>query len=192
MERLQMAAVLLSLVDELRERGSWCGETHIQKSVYFLKELLNVPLGVDFVLYRYGPYSFELDEQLARLMADGVFEEQLMQYPYGPKIVHGAMAKQVLTRFPKMKEQYASQISFVAECFGKSNVSELERIATALFVTKDGVTSKDVDSRAKRLIELKPHISIENAKAAVEKIDAMKEKAEPFLVRQDQSQGCMS
>ena len=45
MNRLQRAAILLTLLDALRQRGSWCGETHLQKSVYFLEEMCGVPLG---------------------------------------------------------------------------------------------------------------------------------------------------
>ena len=38
MNRLQLAAaVLLTLLDALKQRGSWCGETHLQKSVYVLQ-----------------------------------------------------------------------------------------------------------------------------------------------------------
>ena len=39
MNRIQRAAILTGLVNALRERGSWCGETHIQKAVFFSKNL---------------------------------------------------------------------------------------------------------------------------------------------------------
>ncbi len=35
MKRLQRDAVILSLIENLRAKGSWCGETHIQKSNIF-------------------------------------------------------------------------------------------------------------------------------------------------------------
>ena len=40
LKRMQRDAVLLSLMNEMRAKGSWCGETHVQKSAYFLQELL--------------------------------------------------------------------------------------------------------------------------------------------------------
>jgi hypothetical protein len=49
MNRTQHQAVLLSLIQQLRENGSWCGETHIQKSAYFLQEMLGVPLGLNVI-----------------------------------------------------------------------------------------------------------------------------------------------
>ena len=69
MERLQRAAVLLSLIEQLKDRGSWCGDTHIQKTTYFLQELLKVPLGFEFILYKHGPYSFDLEDEITALRA---------------------------------------------------------------------------------------------------------------------------
>lgn len=64
MKRLQRDAVILSLIENLRAKGSWCGETHIQKATYFVQELLRVPLEFEFVLYKHGPYSFDLSDEL--------------------------------------------------------------------------------------------------------------------------------
>ena len=44
MGRLQNVVLLLALIEGLKEKGSWCGETHIQKVVYFLWKLFNVPV----------------------------------------------------------------------------------------------------------------------------------------------------
>jgi len=35
MNTLQRAALLTELADKLRQQGSWCGETHLQKATYF-------------------------------------------------------------------------------------------------------------------------------------------------------------
>src|SRR5262249_25119884 len=79
MERLQRATVLLALIEELRDGGSWGGETHLQKAVYLLQELFQVPLGFDFVLYRHGPYSFDLADEVTALQADQLLATQLRQ-----------------------------------------------------------------------------------------------------------------
>ena len=52
MERLLVAALLLRLIQAQKEEGSRGGETHIQKAVYFLQELMQVPLNFRFILYR--------------------------------------------------------------------------------------------------------------------------------------------
>ena len=58
MNRLQKAAILTELADQLRREGSWCGHTHIQKATYFLQDSLGLPTGSAFILYKHVPYSF--------------------------------------------------------------------------------------------------------------------------------------
>src|SRR6185369_13754618 len=70
MNDLQRSAIVAALVNEYRARNSFCGETMVQKSVFFLQELLKVPLAFDFQLYIYGPFSFALQRHVASMMAD--------------------------------------------------------------------------------------------------------------------------
>jgi predicted ATP-dependent serine protease len=51
-------------------------------------------------------------------------------------------------------------------------VVDLERLATALYVTKEK-SGQDVEARARRIHELKPHVSVEDAKKAVKTVDEM-------------------
>ncbi len=177
MDRLKRASILLSLVEQLRERGSWCGETHIQKGTFLLQEMLGVPLEMEFVLYKHGPYSFDLNEQLSWFKADGILEEEVMPYPYGPKIAPGKLAGQIREKYPNTRARYDAQVRFVAERLGDNKVAELERLATALFITKREMPVADIEARAQRLTALKPHVALEDAREAVEQIDLMMTEA---------------
>ena len=84
MERLQKAAILTELADQLRREGSWCGHTHMQKATYFLQDLLEVPTGYEFILYKHGPYSFDLSEEMTTLRADYLIEFDHKSPGYGP------------------------------------------------------------------------------------------------------------
>lgn len=177
MDRLQRAAILLSMAEKLRERGSWCGETHIQKGAYILQGLVGVPLGLDYCLYKHGPYSFDLSDELTALRADGIFDQEKQPYPYGPKLKPGDMAQKIWEMYPKTLEKYEQHVSFVANKLGSGDVKTLERLATALFVLLEGGGSASVDERAARLHELKPHVSIDEAREAVERLDRLREDA---------------
>lgn len=177
MDRLQRAAILLSLAEKLRERGSWCGETHIQKGAYILQGLVGVPLGFDYCLYKHGPYSFDLSDELTALRADGIFDQEKQPYPYGPKLKPGGMAQKIWEMYPKTLEKYKQHVSFVADNLGSSDVKTLERLATALFVTLEIGVGASVDARAARLNELKPHVSLDEAREAVERLDRLREDA---------------
>ena len=87
MNRLTQEAVLAGLARRLDERGSWSGETHIQKAAYLLHELADVPFEFEFILYKHGPFSFELRDELASMRADRLLERQPQPVPYGRRIL---------------------------------------------------------------------------------------------------------
>lgn len=172
MKRGQRTALLGALCDKLRERGSWCGETHIHKSVYVLQELLGVDTDFDFVLYKYGPYSFDLRDELTRLRGLGLFDLE-QRYPYGPRIYSTEMMHEREERFPKTLARHAEKLDFVATHLGGKNVDGLERFATALYVTKD-MSTATTEERAEYLRNLKPHVRPDDALAAVTELDEVR------------------
>lgn len=171
MNRLQRAAVLLELTDRLSAGGSWCGETHIQKATYFLQELTKVPSNFDFILYKHGPFSFGLRDELTAMRADGFLQLRL-QPPYGPSLVTTEIGRELKDEHPRTLEEHRRAIRFVAEQLATRNVSELERLATALFVTLEGAP-KSAEERAEEINDLKPHIDLESAEAAVDEVEEM-------------------
>jgi hypothetical protein len=76
MNRLKRDAVILSLIENLKKKGSWCGETHILKATYFLQELFDLPLGFEFILYKHGPFSFDLSDEFTAMRADMLLKIQ--------------------------------------------------------------------------------------------------------------------
>jgi uncharacterized protein YwgA len=167
MERLQRASLLLRLNDELRKAGSWAGETHMQKAVFFLQELVHAPLSFDFVLYKHGPFSFDLRDELTFMRAQGFLQLE-PQYPYGPTLIAGAKGELLRVAFLRMIEDHASGIQFVARKLGPKTVAELERTATAFYIMVRDMGGTNV---AQRLIKLKPHIALPEAKAAVTEVE---------------------
>lgn len=176
MNRLQRAAVLVRLVDRLREQGSWCGETHIQKATYFLQELLDTPMELEFILYKHGPFSFDLRDELTSLRADGILELEPQEPPYGPKFTTTRIGEELLTRSPRTLAQYETAIDFVANALGRRDVADLERLATALYVTREGAAS--VSERAQMLHELKPHVLLASAQSAIQELDQLAQLAQ--------------
>ena len=171
MERLQRDAVILSLIENLRTKGSWCGETHIQKATYFVQELLRVPLEFEFVLYKHGPYSFDLSDELTAMRADALLKLQPQQPPYGPSFIHGIGSKLIKKRYPKTLKKYNPMVKFVANKLGDKGVTELERLATALYVTREIETDNSIEARAQCIHKLKPHVSLDEARDAVNVVD---------------------
>ena len=182
MNRLERWAILVRLIETLRESGSWCSETHVQKATYFLKRLLKVPLEFDFILYKHGTYSFDLRAELTALRAYSILELE-PHSQYGPSICPGDNAEQLEKHFARRADRYARKIKFVAEKFGSKGVVELERLSTALYVTVEEQESRSAKDRASRITELKPHVSIRDARDAVREVDEIIKEAEELLHR---------
>lgn len=166
MNKGQRYTVLINLLETLAKRGSWCGETHIQKAVFLLQEVAAVKTGFEFILYKHGPFSFDLRDALSELSAEGLIEYVVRDPNYGPSVVVAGEAKSFIKRFPKTEKRYAKQINFVAESVGSRGVAELERLGTAVFVV-NRYAHLEPGERANEIVELKPHVSILEAKAAV-------------------------
>ncbi len=177
MKRLQRAALVTKLVQRMRDHESWCGETHVQKATYILQELLDADLGYDFVLYKHGPFSFDLRDELSELVADGLIRYQAQTPPYGPRITVTDEAESVQEIYPKTLARHAERIDFVAEKLDARGVIDLERLATALHVTREA-PSATPDERARMLRLLKPHVPEQAALMAVREIDDITAEAE--------------
>lgn len=171
MDRLKRVALLTRLIEKLREAGSWCGETHVQKSTLFLQDLVNVPLGFEFILYKHGPFSFDLRDELTSLRADGL-TKLVPQLRYGPMIVPTERSRYIQRVCAQTVAKYDQQINFVAKELGDKDVAGLERLATAFFVTKQNEAAS-VEERSRHLIELKPHIPLDLARRASNEVDRM-------------------
>ncbi|MBI5695237.1 MAG: hypothetical protein HZC51_05770 [Nitrospirae bacterium] len=181
MGTLKQQAILLSLVKAMKKNGSWCGETHVQKSAFFLKRMLGVPIDFEFVLYKHGPYSFDLRDELDEMRANLTLGLQSNPYPYGPSYIPGNSAKILEERFPKASNEYRNQIEFVAENISAKSVADLERIATAFFVSQDPLYP-DAPQRIKHIVELKPHISEIEAEDALKTVGGLLQRSKELAI----------
>ena len=176
MNPMQRQALLLELIAQLHKHESWCGETHIQKSTYFLQEMLGVPLDFNFIFYSYGPYSFDLNDAMTALRCDQLITVKPRD-PYGASLLPADKASAFLDRYPKTRKRYAAAVRFVARKLGAKKVVELERLATALFVQLQS-PGASVEKQAAEIHRLKSHVSKEQAREALAGVEAMRAELE--------------
>jgi hypothetical protein len=173
MNRLAQDAVLVGLARRLYDRGSWTGETHIQKAAYLLRELFEIPFDFDFILYKHGPFSFELRDELSTMRADRLLEREPQPPPFGPRMLTTTRGVELERRFQRTMRRYGGKLDWMVERLGSRGVVELERLATALWVTRELGLEESVQGRAAALNELKPHVSMEDAEEAVQETDKL-------------------
>lgn len=175
MPELNDASLILALTEKLRENQSWAGETHLQKAVYVLRRVLGVPVPFNFILYKHGPFSFELRDEIGWMRSSGFLEWEVRSNYYGPSLRTGQLGPILKKQFPDSAQRHSSEIEFVATRFAGKNVALLERLTTAIFVTLDERTPANL--RALQIHQLKPHISVPDAEAAVIEADALVQAA---------------
>src|ERR1700741_5392329 len=127
MERLSYSsrcALMVELTKQLHSRGSWCGETHLQKALYILQDLSKSNFGYKFVIYKHGPYSFELSSELTAMRAANILEFQFPREGYGPSIAPTSFGERVFKVNEKNIKQYFPIISFLSEWFAASDVRQ--------------------------------------------------------------------
>lgn len=165
---LREAAIIATIIDRVSKADRFCGETFLQKSTFFLKELFGIPLAPAFRLYHYGPFSFDLRDQLRSMEADDVVRVQ--PHEFGATYVTGDRYSMLQRQFPKTLAQYETQIDFIISELSPRGVKDLEALATALYVTKNDIDAT-AEVRATGLHTIKPHVDMGRARASVAKID---------------------
>jgi uncharacterized protein YwgA len=168
---LQRQAAVLSLIDALRKNSSWCGETHVQKSAFFLQILSEAKLGYDFSLYKHGPYSFELRSSLSVMATLKYIQSDVIDSRYGAQISPTPAGEKILMqRYGSLAKELEPIIAYLAVKFGNKGVKDLERVSTALYFTKVDPMETVLD-RARAICSVKPHIEERLAVLAVEEVD---------------------
>ena len=170
MDMMEKDAVLLKLTERLRGHGSWCGETHMQKATYLLQDMLHVPMGFDFILYKHGPFSFELKDEITEMRADTLLTWQEQPAPYGESLLVAPLGRQMLESHKSDITLYEKQIEYVAKIINNQGVKDLERLATAFYV-RNTCGKISLEEQVNQLRQFKPHITEEEARQAVQEID---------------------
>ena len=173
MNDLQRSAIIASLVKECQTRSAFCGETMVQKSVFVLQELLKVPLEFDYQLYIYGPFSFELQRHVSSMMADDMIAVRPLEY--GSAFEPGEQLTFLEKHTAETIATHRHAVDFVVKHLAGRGVKQLERVATALYFTVS-MDDQSVDERAAKICEVKPHISADEARKAVEEVDRWQEE----------------
>ena len=181
MEHRDEISLVLRAMSRMWAHDSWCGETHIQKNMFFLQELVGIPFRWSFVLYKYGPFSFDLAYLIGEIHGYSLVK-LVPQWGFRPKIEVTELGTEFYRDQDEVHSEFDKKIEFVTRELGAKNVDELERLSTGLYVSLDEIYKNEaVQARGKRLTELKPHIELPDANFAIEQVDELISRARTVL-----------
>jgi len=169
-------ALLVDLLERMSKAGSWTGETHLQKCVYFLQEMTTFPKAFQFVLYKHGPHSFDLHDELANMVANQtlVIEHSTT---YGPTFGPGPYAQRLKQRCTAALAQHEATLDFAAHSLSPNDTGDLEMWGTAFYISKQNPNIAK-EEQAIVINQLKPHIPFEEAMQALSSISYLEQQVQ--------------
>ncbi|NLU50535.1 MAG: hypothetical protein GXX09_09030 [Syntrophomonadaceae bacterium] len=84
----------------------------------------------------------------------------------------------LVRRFSRTVSTYERAIDFVTDKLSRLGVAELERLATALYVVLKEDEEGSWEDKARKITALKPHISFDQARQAIEKVHGLMVEAQ--------------
>lgn len=162
----QTYGFILYLINSLHRNNSWCGETHIQKNIYIFQNIYENDICFNFILYKHGPYSFDLHDIVNDLYQyKFIYAKQIP--PFGPRICITNEGEKYLLN---IEINNLSNIDTITNKFGNTTVQYLEKMSTALLILKNNPHLSSVE-RSVILHTIKPHITIKDAEDATQNMD---------------------
>ncbi len=121
-------ALIAAVASELVAKGHIKGKKAFQK-LFYLLDSAGVPTGLDFKMHFYGPYSFELAEEMNDLVRLGVLKVT------DGDVEAGESAVQAKELFAEEVKPYADRIEAILRTYRDRSPNDLELLATTHFVT---------------------------------------------------------
>ncbi len=143
---------LAAAIESLRSAGSWCGRIHVHKLLFVLQSLEKADPPCRFELHHFGPYSFDLDSAFSVAEMMDLVKKEFPREGYGPRYDLTEPGKREAAT---LRGGAREAIDAGAKWFGKRSSSELELIATCIWV-QDREGLRDDAAVVKRVRELKP------------------------------------
>lgn len=158
------AAWVAAAADALRRHGSWTGRVHIHKHLFMTQVLRLADAPFEFVLYNYGPYSFELDAQIVDSELEGILSHSYPKPGYGPSYEPTLRGLELAD---SISPELRTTINRVAKELRDRNSQDLELIATCLWMErKENIL--DEPRLVERVKQVKPKYDVPKILEAIE------------------------
>lgn len=127
---------LLFVIKEFGKEGKLDGRLKLMKIMFFLEHLdiekdrlvpENLFSDNEFIIYKYGPFSFEVMNDLTKLKNEGVIQELLQGGYYIVPILTDKGIKRVNEIEGKLKQSELERINKIKDIFGNLGGKQLEK-----------------------------------------------------------------
>lgn len=167
----------LGIISKLAEQKPGLGKTAMMKYIFLLQSVYKLPLGYEFDIYTYGPYSSEVMEDIDLARSFEVISIKDINYPMGQsgfEINPSRNGREAITEVEEFIVGYNDVINQVIEKFGDMKAKELELITTIVYMYQTYLKNNisiTIDNISQNVKDIKPHFHIEEIKNQYEALD---------------------
>ncbi len=158
------------MVDALKKQHSWCAMLHIQKACYIAQEMLKVKHNYDFIRYKYGPYCFDLANDVHTASLKCLLDDIAIHKHYGKSYELSNDAQKYVDD-KKLNYPHIDAVEFIANWFNDRPAIDLEEITSVYMVRNDLGTSASEDEIITATKKWKKHFSAKDIRNAIAEID---------------------
>ena len=155
------------------------GKTAMMKYIFLLQEIYKVPLGYDFEIYTYGPYSSEVMEELDFAWHQDILNIDRVLYPNGQsgyEILPSSNFENALKNEQEFISEYQDAIDEVIARFGDKNAKELELSTTIIYLYNTYAKNQwqhTVETISANVHEIKSHFHIDTIRNEYRLLDQL-------------------
>ena len=157
----------LGIISEIVKQKPSLGKTAMMKFIYILQQVYKVPIGYDYEIYTYGPYSSSVMEDI-QLAAD--FDAICMNtvsFPTGHlgyELTPSENTEKIVEREQGFIDTYKSSIKNTIKLFGNKSARELELSSTIIYIYANYAHNhwdNSVDEVSENVKKIKPHFGLD-------------------------------
>lgn len=170
----QRYALIVFLTEKVRNFRQQFGKTALEKLIYLLQEIFDVPIGYQYSLYFHGPFSSGLLDDLDYLDYLGGVKVITEHLSNGYDILPSDKADLIKEKAQDFLVRYQTKIEELLKIFGSLRVKDLELCSTIVFVDRDLKGSGRSIAKSdfvKEIKGIKPHFSNEEIEKKINDLE---------------------
>lgn len=169
----------LGLISEITKQKPNLGKTAMMKFIYILQQVYKVPIGYDYEIYTYGPYSADVNGDIQLASDFDIIKVISVIFPtgYSGYELHSTdLTEDFVEREKDFVGLHRDSISEVVNIFGKKSVKDLELSSTIIYVYSFHAFNNwdtDIKEVSIRVKNIKPHFSIDEIESEYHNLDKL-------------------
>lgn len=169
----------MSLISKIVKEKPSLGKTAMMKFIFILQQVYKVPLGYDYEIYTYGPYSSEVMEDIQLAVDYNAISIDTVNFPsgyLGYELKRADKTETMIEEEQDFVHLYNDSISEVVHLFGNKTAKELELSSTIIYMYSNYYHNgwdNSIDEIAQSVKKIKPHFDISLIREEYRKLDNM-------------------